>query len=186
MTPALSFLDRIAVFLTGLLLIAAGLVPAALYWRVPWVSERLLALDRGRLARLPGESWWAAALIGALAALVVLGLWFILANIRNRAFSNRRVDPADAGHGDTTLNVQRIAEAACGQLEASPMVDKATTSVATVGRRPTATFTVTASPAAPIADVARLLEEADADLTAACPGVDIDTVYKLQLDRITG
>ena len=186
MTPALSLLDRIAVFLTGLVLIAAGLVPVALYWRVPWVSERLLAVDRGRVAHLPGESWWAAALVAALAVLVVLGLWFLLANIRNRAFSNRRADPADTDRGDTILNIQRIAEAACGQLEASPAVDKATANVATVGRRPTATFTVTAAPASPIADVARLLEEADGDFAAACTGVDIDTVYKLQLDRITG
>ncbi|WP_291313234.1 hypothetical protein [Corynebacterium sp. UBA2622] len=185
MTFALSALDRIVVLLTGLLLIAAGVIPVALYWRVPWLSEALLSYDRGQLASVPGQNWYATALIAALAALIILGLWFILANIRNRAFSNRGITPRDADHGETVLNVQRIAEAACTQLEASPMVDKAASTVAMVGRRPTATFTVTADPGHSFADVARLLEQADEDFALACPGVDIDTVYKLQLDRIT-
>ena len=44
MSKTLSFFDRLVVFLTGLLLLAAGLVPVAYYWEIPYVSEYLLSL----------------------------------------------------------------------------------------------------------------------------------------------
>ena len=37
MSKTLSFFDRLIVFLTGLVLLLAGLVPMAYYWDIPYV-----------------------------------------------------------------------------------------------------------------------------------------------------
>lgn len=185
MTRALATLNRLVVFLTGLALVVAGLVPAALYWDVPYVSGPLHRLSRDRMAALPAEGWYLTALIAALVLSILLGLWFVLANIRNRGFNNREAEPADPKHGSTVLNVQRIAEAACQHVESSPLVQRASAAAALVGARPTATFHIVADPYYSFAEVAELIERTDRDFCEACRGVDIDTVYKLELDRIS-
>ena len=54
-----------------------------------------------------------------------------------------------------------------------------------VRKRPTATFTVVANPDYPLEEAARVLEAADEDFRFANHTMDIDTVWKLQLDRVT-
>ena len=54
-----------------------------------------------------------------------------------------------------------------------------------VGQRPTATFTVFANPEYPLDDAVRIIEAADQDFRMANHTMDIDSVWKLQLDRIT-
>ena len=88
MTKTLAFFDRLLVFVVGLLLLLAGLVPAALRWDIPYASDVVKRLDRPYLGQIPSESWYQTALIAAAIASLLLGLWFILANIRTRAFSN--------------------------------------------------------------------------------------------------
>jgi len=184
MTKTLSFFNRLAVFLLGLLLILAGLFPIAEYWQIPYLVEAADFVDRTRLIDLGYQDHYITALIiGAIVA-AILGLWILLANIRSRAFSNRGILPADPEHGETIINVQRVAEAACTSLERANEIRRASCKVAMVGKRPTATFTVFANPEYPFDDAVRVIEAADQDFRMANHTMEIDTVWKLHLDRI--
>jgi len=184
MTKTLSFFNRLAVFLLGLLLILAGLFPIAEYWQIPYLVEAADFVDRTRLIDLGYQDHYITALIiGAIVA-AILGLWILLANIRSRAFSNRGILPADPEHGETIINVQRVAEAACTSLEHANEIRRASCKVAMVGKRPTATFTVFVNPEYPFDDAVRVIEAADQDFRMANHTMEIDTVWKLHLDRI--
>lgn len=185
MTKTLSFFDRLIVFLLGLSLIAAGLIPIAEYWDIPYLSDAAEYIDRARLTDLSDQSAYITALVICAIVSAILALWVLLANIRSRAFSNRGIVPADPEHGETVVNVQRVAEAACTTLEHTDKIRRATSKVAMVRKRPTATFTVVANPDYPLEEAARVLEAADEDFRLANHTMDIDTVWKLQLDRVT-
>lgn len=184
MTRTLAFFDRLIIFLLGLLLLAGGLVPAALYWDIPYVSEFVRGINRSLLSDVPGMNWYTTALVGTLIGSIILGLWLILPNIRNRGFSNRFIAPAQPELGDTRINVARVAEAACRHAEQSEIVTQAKQSVAFVGDRPTVTFTVTANPDFSLETVASYVEQMDADFRDAVDTMDIDTVFKLHLDKV--
>lgn len=184
MTKTMSFFNRLITFLLALLLILAALLPIAEYWEIPYLSDGVRQLNRSQLSTVPYESWFINALIGATIALAIIGLWVLLANIRSRAFSNSEIVPADPEHGETVINVQRVAEAACGMLTGLDEVNNANSRVSMVGKRPTATFTITANPSYPIEDVVRVIEAADQDFRMANHTMEIDTVWKLQLDRV--
>ncbi|WP_165164595.1 hypothetical protein [Corynebacterium qintianiae] len=186
MTRALSAVDRLLVFLCGCTLLGAGLAPAALYWDVPYASEFVASLDRARLSSLPQSPWYPYALAGALTVALVLGAWLVYSNIRSRAFTTRPVTPADGKHGDTVFHLQRVAQAACEHMSASEVVDNAQATVAMVRDRPTVTFTVTADPGYTLRETVSFVESAERDFVEACGAMDIDTVYKLHLDRIGG
>ena len=184
MTKGLSFFDRLVVFLFGLLLIVAGFVPVALYWDSPYVSDWINQFNRASISEVPYYGWYNTALIIAAIVLFFVGLWLILANIRSRAFSNREIAAADPAHGDTVINVQRVAEAACTAITQSPSVSRASCKVAMVGKRPTATFTVIANPSYDLGEAISAIESANEDFRVANHTMEIDTVWKLHLDRI--
>lgn len=184
MSKTLAFFDRFIVFLIGLLLLLAGLLPAAMYWDIPYVSEYVNRLNRGELTELPNYTWYINALIATAVVLFLLGLWFVLANIRSRAFSNRAIEAADPEHGETVINVQRLGDAACAALTQSEAVQKADCRVAVERERPTATFTVTADPAYSMDDLIDIVERANEDFRVANHTMEIDTVWKLHFDRV--
>ena len=185
MTRTLAFVDRLIIFLLGLLLIVGGLIPAALYWDIPYVSDFVEQFNRSMVADVPGMNWYTAALIITLALSTILGMWMILANIRNRGFNNRTIATALPGMGDTRINVARIAQAACNHAESTELVNKASQSVAYVGDRPTATFTITANPEFSFDSIITYIEQIDADFRDAMDTMDIDTVFKLHVDKVT-
>lgn len=184
MTKGLAFFDRLITFLIGLILLLAGLIPAALYWDIPYVSEWINQFDRSAFAAAADQSWYQPALITTAVLLFLLGLWFVLANVRSRAFSNREIAPADPVHGETVINVQRVSEAACNALAGEPAISKADCRVAMVGQRPTATFTVTAEPAFRLEEAIDAIERANEDFRTANHTMEIDTVWKLHFDRV--
>lgn len=184
MSKGLATFDRIITFLLGLLLLAAGLIPAALYWDVPYVADWLHQFNRGEVTELPAYSGYLTGLAITAILAFLLGLWFIMANIRSRAFSNRSIAAADPAHGDTVINVQRVAEAACNALQQYDAVARADSKVAFVGDRPTATFTVTADPRATMDEAIAAIESANEDFRVANHTMEIDTVWKLHLDRV--
>lgn len=184
MTKTMSFFNRLITFLVAVLCILLALVPIAEYWEIPYLSDGVRQLNRSQLSNVPYENWFINALIGATIALGILGLWVLLANIRSRAFSNREIMPADPEHGETVINVQRVSDAACDMLKGVDEVHNATSRVAMVGQRPTSTFTITANPSYPLEDIVRVVEAADQDFRMANHTMEIDTVWKLQLDRV--
>lgn len=184
MTRTLAFFDRLIIFLLGLLLLVGGLIPAALYWDIPYVSEYVRGINRSLLTDVPGMNWYTGALVGTLIGALILGLWIIMPNIRNRSFNSRFIEPEQPELGETRINVARIAQAACAHAEQTEIVNSAKPSVAIVGDRPTATFTVTANPDFPLETVVVYVEQMDADFRDAVDTMDIDTVFKLHLDKV--
>lgn len=184
MTRTLAFFDRLIIFLLGLLLLLGGLIPAALYWDIPYVSDFVREFNRSMIADVPGANWYTSALIAALVISVILGFWMILPNIRSRGFSNRALEPTRPDMGDTKVNVARVAQAACNHVEKTELVNKATQSVAYVGKRPTATFTITANPEYEFETLVAFVEQVDADFRDAVDTMDIDTVFKLHVDKV--
>nr|VDG62304.1 Uncharacterised protein [Streptococcus thermophilus] len=185
MTRTLAFFDRLIIFLLGLLLLLGGLIPAALYWNIPYISDFVRDINRSLIADVPGMNWYTAALVAALIASVILGLWMILPNIRSRGFNNRAIATANPTMGDTRVNVARLAQAACNYAESTELINTASQSVSYVGQRPTATFTITANPEFDFETIVAYVEQIDADFRDAVDTMDIDTVFKLHLDKVT-
>ena len=184
MTKTLAAADRVLVFLLGLVLTLAGLFPALTYFDIPYVSSYADRVDRSVLSSLADAQWFPYALVAGFILSLLAGLWIVLANVRSRALSYFSITPSRADRGETDINVQRIAQAACDYLSTTPGVGRAEHSVAMVGRRPTATFAVTMNPDVSLVDATHLLESADNDFVAACGAMDIDTVYKLHFESI--
>ncbi len=184
MTKGLAFFDRLIIFLLGLVLIAGGLIPVALFWEIPYLSPFVRELNRSALTGVPGMTWYTGALIASLVVSLILGLLMILPNIRSRAFNNRNLTPAQPELGKTRINVARVAQAACNHAETTEVVNKATQSVAYVGKRPTVTFTITANPDYELETIISFVEQMDTDFCDAVDTMDIDTVFKLHLDKV--
>ncbi|MFI6643514.1 alkaline shock response membrane anchor protein AmaP [Streptomyces sp. NPDC050504] len=133
----LKSVNRVAVGAAGLVLIGVGgaVLAAGLGLSVPhwWPFDGrddvlLSAADRGRWR---DEGWWWPAVIGSLAVLALLGLWWLLAQLRRARLSEVLVD---SGDGEGALLRGRAMEAVLtGEAQAQEGVARAR--VALTGRR---------------------------------------------------
>ena len=89
--------DRVLVFVFGVLLIAAGLIPTALYFDIPYVSDVVESYDRNQLGTLPAQPWFPFALVGGFIVSLILGIWIVAANLASRSFSTEKRRPGPAG-----------------------------------------------------------------------------------------
>ena len=91
MTKTLSFFDRLIVFLLGLLLIVAGLIPVAEYWDIPYLVDAAEYIDRSRLVDLTYQDFYVTALtVGAIVS-AILGLWIPVSYTHLTLPTNREV-----------------------------------------------------------------------------------------------
>lgn len=74
-------LDRVIVFLVGLVLLAGG--AAVVAWRlgVGFVHTAVDSVDVPRVASWPTDSWWPWAVGGAAAVAALLALWLLALNL---------------------------------------------------------------------------------------------------------
>lgn len=182
MTRKLSFFDRLAVFLAGLILVFIGLIPVGLYFDIPVVSEWMRSLDRAGVATVQDWSWYPWALGGIAALLIILGLPMIVANLRGRGFSRSTFE--DPEIGKTTVHLGRMASAIGDYLKQSEPVTGVDSSVAMVKKRATISFTVHADPHADLRTLVHLIESIEEDFRDAIEDLDMDTVYKIHLDKV--
>lgn len=165
MRSVLKSVNRVALGAAGLVLIGVGgaVLAAGLGLSVPhwWPLDGrhdvlLSAADRERWR---GEGWWWPVVIGSLAALALLGLWWFLAQLRRARLAEVLVD---SGDGEGALLRGRALEAVLtGETEALEGVERAR--VALTGRRsaPEVRVALVLQPhAGPGAVLARLHEEA--------------------------
>ncbi|WIM68074.1 hypothetical protein QP027_01365 [Corynebacterium breve] len=183
MTPVLSFFDRFAVFICGLLLVVAGLYPLALYFDIPRVSSVVRAWDRSVVADLPQWSWypWVLGLLCVIFAAV--GISMIVANLRKRSFTRRELND-DHQSGNTTVHIGQLAGAMGTILQQTEAVTSVQAAVAMIKDRPTITFTVSADPHADLHDLVHVIEATEDNFRDAVEDLDLDTVYKLHLNRV--
>ncbi|WP_330238263.1 alkaline shock response membrane anchor protein AmaP [Streptomyces sp. NBC_00525] len=101
MNGVLRTVNRVLLALAGLVLIcvgggvltaAAGLsVPS--WW--PWYGKHDVLLSDADRDRWRGEGWWWPTVIAVLAVLVILALWWLLAQLRRSRLSEVLVDSGD-------------------------------------------------------------------------------------------
>ncbi|MET8980294.1 alkaline shock response membrane anchor protein AmaP [Streptomyces sp. NPDC004539] len=95
--------NRVLLGLTGLaLLVLGGSVLAVGLGAGPpswWLYDGRhdVLLTAVRRTRWRGEGWWWPTVIGALAVLVLLALWWLTANLRRRRLGEVLVDTGDGG-----------------------------------------------------------------------------------------
>ncbi|OAN33792.1 hypothetical protein [Mycolicibacterium iranicum] len=140
MTRGTVLLDRIAVFVIGLALLAAG-VAAVLWWQGRLAGGRPVQLAEP--LRDIDASWWPWACGGVGAALVIVGLWWLSGHRRSPRVRDLRL--ADDAHTDGTLSADAasVASAAADVLAQHPAVLKAGARASIENRAPTITLTAT-------------------------------------------
>ena len=138
MTRGTVAVDRILVFLTGLLLIAAGV--AAFMW-----SRGDLAAAQPLQVVVPVDdvqsSWWPWAVGAVGLVLVLIGLWWLSAHRRTPRV--RSIALADTGpdEGALSADAASVGSAAASALAQNPLVNKTSSRSSIEKGQPTITLT---------------------------------------------
>ncbi|MET8325462.1 alkaline shock response membrane anchor protein AmaP [Streptomyces sp. NPDC005181] len=165
MTAVLSTVNRVLLGLAGLVLIcgsgavfAAGLGLSVPSWW-PWDGRTDVLLSEADRDRWRADGWWWPTVIAVLAVLVVLALWWFLAQLRRARLAEVLVD---SGDGEGALLRGRALEGVLAG-EAGTLDGVARAQVMLVGRRssPQARIRLLMEPhAAPDEALGRLTDEA--------------------------
>ncbi|MFD0024647.1 alkaline shock response membrane anchor protein AmaP [Streptomyces sp. NPDC058382] len=156
--------NRVLLGLAGLVLVCVGggVLAAALGLSVPswwpWYGKHDVLLSRADRFRWRSEGWWWPTVIAVLAVLVVLALWWLLAQLRRGRLSEVLVDSGD-GEG-ALLRGRALEGVLAGEAEGLDGVARA--QAVLTGRRstPQARIRMLMEPhAAPDAALGRLADE---------------------------
>ncbi|MDJ1133051.1 alkaline shock response membrane anchor protein AmaP [Streptomyces iconiensis] len=160
----LTGLAGLGLLLLGLAALVGGLdlprrwgLPLPARWR--WTGPDDVLLTRADRLQWRGEGWWWPVVFAVLGVLVVLTLWWLLAQLRRRRIGEVLVDSGD-GSG-AMLRARALEGVIAAEAEALPGVDRAR--VTLTGRRsqPRARIGLTlAAHAQPGPEVRRLRAEA--------------------------
>ncbi|MFG3285847.1 alkaline shock response membrane anchor protein AmaP [Streptomyces sp. NPDC048111] len=120
----------LVLFVVGGAVLAAGLGLAVPSWW-PWGTRHDVLLSRARRVRWHDQDWWWPVMIAVLALLVVLTLWWLLAQLRRARLAEVLVDSGD-GEG-ALLRGKALESVLEGEAEGLEGVARAR--VALVGRR---------------------------------------------------
>lgn len=157
--------NRVLLGLAGLVLICVGggVLAAALGLSVPswwpWYGKHDVLLSEADRDRWRGEGWWWPTVIAVLAVLVVLSLWWLLAQSRRSRLAEVLVD---SGDGEGALLRGRALEGVLAS-EAGALDGVARAQVVLTGKRstPSARIRLLMEPhAAPDEALGRLNDEA--------------------------
>lgn len=173
-------LDRVMVFLLGLLLLLGGIWTIGLYLDVPAAQRLADFIDFPAWRTAQQERWFDALLAGILAVSALIGVWLISVNLR-RYRIGRMSSPASGPDGYIDINLAMLAEGVAAEIGRHPRVDTVQHQVREMWGRPTMTWTVRAWPGVDVPALRRVLEDAERDVRAAVPGIDVDTVYRIHL-----
>lgn len=183
MSKLTAFIDRFIFFLLAIGLIVFGLWPVLVYFDVQFAKDLALWRDPQAWQQLPEQDWYEYLLWGVLVGSVIIGLWLIIINLRRRTFS--RVDSsASDSAGNITMHIGHLAQTVTAQLETDSDITSAKHKVSIDRKRPTIEFTIHARPEVDLNKLNDMVESSEADLRDAIEDVDIDTVYRLHLNKV--
>ncbi|MFH8257263.1 alkaline shock response membrane anchor protein AmaP [Streptomyces roseolus] len=136
-TAVLRRVNRVLLGLAGLLLVlaggavlAAGLdLPVPSWW--PWSGPGDVLLTAARRQRWRAEGWWWPTVIAVLGVLVLLALWWLIAQFRRARLAEVLVDTGD---GDAAVVRGRALESVL-EADAAAQEGVARARVALTGRR---------------------------------------------------
>lgn len=131
-------LNRVLVALVGLVLLVLGgaaliggcKLPERLGWLNlpgwwPWPGPHRVLLKASDRTRWVSESWWWPVAIAALALLLLLSLWWLLAQLRRRTLQRVAVADAPWDENGVRLRGRALAEVIAEEAEQLPGVDRA-------------------------------------------------------------
>lgn len=136
-------LDRVMVFLLGLLLLLGGIWTIGLYLDVPAAQRLADFIDFPAWRTAQQERWFDALLAGILAVSALIGVWLISVNLR-RYRIGRMSSPASGPDGYIDINLAMLAEGVAAEIGRHPRVDTVQHQVREMWGRPTMTWTVRA------------------------------------------
>ncbi|MBC3186056.1 alkaline shock response membrane anchor protein AmaP [Corynebacterium sp. zg-331] len=180
MSRALSAVDRIILVFFGLLGLLGGAWGIASWLRVEQVSRVNRRIDASVFSTVQDSPWFTAALWITMILGVILGLWWIAANLRRRGF-NRLRSEASTAHGSIDISLVRVASAVGEDLSEVPGVTRVRHRVAMERSRPTITWMIRGEAITDLLELREAIERNEEDLRAALPGIDVDSVYKINL-----
>lgn len=180
MSRALSAIDRIILILLGLLCLAGGAWGIASWLQYQPVQRLTDRLDASMLSGAEDSPWFLVTLWATMLLGVILGLWWIAANLRRRGF-NRLRSQASSAHGSIDISMARMASAVDESLEEVRGVTRVRHRVAMDRSRRTIAWTIRAEATTNLVELREAIERSEEDLRAALPGMDVDSVYKINL-----
>lgn len=183
MSKLTAFIDRFIFFLISIGLIVFGLWPVLVHFDVQFAKDLALWRDPEAWKTLPEQDWYEYLLWGVLAGSIIIGLWLIIINLRRRTFPRLGSSASDED-GEITLHIGHIAKAMTAQLETDSDISSAKHKVSIDRKRPTIEFTITARPEADLSKLNDMIETSEDDLRDAIDDVDIDTVYRLHMNKV--
>lgn len=183
MSKGLAAVDRIILFLLGLISLLSGLLPILIYFNVDFANYLAEWVDHDTWANLSQQPWFFTLLIVLTIVSALIGLWLIIANSRPRHF-NRVNSSATNEDGTVHMQMSSLVGGIASSMEDLDGVHSVQKKVSYDRARPTAEFTVTASPETDVEKLRADIDLAEADFRDAFEDMDIDTVYRLHFDRL--
>lgn len=184
MSKSLAGFNRFLTLLIGLLLIALGAWPIAQHFAVPQVQKFSHWANTWIMKDTAQQTWYPWALLGLALLGILLGLWLIGANIRSRRFNRVSNNAASSPEGSIQLELASLAEGAANELETVRRVDDVKYKVFTDRNRPTMQFTINADPRVNLANLNAKTEEIEHDIRESIEELDLDTSYRIHLNRV--
>lgn len=191
MSRLVAGIDRIIVFLVGLVLLAVGVWAVALAFNVDIATQLGSWYDHSKLTHFLNGPWYPWALLLIAIATIIVGVWQFKANVSQRRFNAVSPQPEEKNAneggdaaGTLSVNTTQLAAAAAEAFRTNEDVTKVTSSTRYDRARPTINWTIHAQPALNVDNLVQQIEANDADLAAALPGVDVDTRYFIELDAV--
>lgn len=182
MSRALAGLDRVIIALIGLLLLAVGVWAVAFAADVPAAHRIGDWYDPVALESFLGSRWYPVALVALAVVLIVLVPWWIVANLRPRAFN--RMTAGGADRGTITVATTKVADATADTLKNLEQVKSVQRTTRMDRRRPTMTWTVVADPRINLPKLTEGIEQAERDVRGALPDLDVDTRFLVELSPV--
>lgn len=183
MSRSLAAIDRIIIFLVGLILITGGVWAVALYFdeaHAQWLADRVVEVP---WSEATAQSWYPWAVGAGMVIAALAGIALIAANLSPRRFSRMRSE-VSSDKGTIELSVAPIAHAAAEYLERSPRVEKVAQKVAMDRQRPTVTFTIDALPNVDIDGLRAEVEETERLFRTAVKDLDVDSTFLIHLAAV--
>jgi hypothetical protein len=169
--------DRLAVFVVGLVLIAAGALLGA------WALNLLPSLgvpansvpqqiSTAGATDLSGQSWWAYATAAGAVVVGLLGLWWLLAHIPHRGADPLRL-PGSSSQGTLTLDGDAAVAVAAQVIAEVPGVRSASGKMVSERGQLIAELDVTADPEVDLVELDQAMVAASADLNTVLSRSDV-------------
>jgi hypothetical protein len=173
MRRRLNTIDRLVVGLTGLLLVAAGVIALLRWIGVEAVVDAVADVDNDQIYSAPDQPWWDWALLVATVVLGVVGLWLLLANIRPNRLRTVTVRPTEPFVGEVDISVPDVGRAAAKSLERHRHVESTSIKSYVDGVTPVLELTVTAAPIGDDRDLVTVVRAVRELLLTSFAGSDV-------------